>query len=126
VRRNWPPRKRSQSFSLVPVLTDAAPGGALFPGVIKAATGAAGETRRRRPMTYRMSCEQLHGLPIRELSAMFKMARKAIISTRSCTPEHAEAVAAMRRIAKIIAYKDAQMRAFIPAPRRIRTSKPGL
>ncbi len=77
-------------------------------------------------MTYRMSCEQLHGLTIRELSAMFKMARKAIISTRPCTPEHAEAIAAMRRIAKIIAYKDAQMRAFIPAPRRIKTPKPGL
>ncbi len=77
-------------------------------------------------MTYRMSCEQLHGLSITELSAMFKMARKAIISTRPCTPEHAEAVAAMRRIAKIIAYKDAQMRTFIPAPRRIRTPKPGL
>ena len=77
-------------------------------------------------MTYRMNCEQLHGLSITELSAMFKMARKAIISTRPCTPEHAEAVAAMRRIAKIIAYKDAQMRAFIPAPRRIRTPKPGL
>jgi len=39
-------------------------GGALLPGVIKAATVAAGETRRRRPMTYRMSCEQLHGLTI--------------------------------------------------------------
>jgi len=77
-------------------------------------------------MTYRMSCEQLHGLSIRELSAIFKMARKAIISTRPCTAEHAEAVAAMRRIAKVIAYKDAQMRAFIPAPRRIRTPKPGL
>ena len=77
-------------------------------------------------MTYRMSCEQLHGLSIRELSAMFKMARKAIISTRPCTLEHAEAVAAMRRIAKVIAYKDAQMRAFVPSPRRIRTPKPGL
>lgn len=77
-------------------------------------------------MTYRMSCEQLHGLSIRELSAMFKMARKAIISTRPCTPEHAEAVAAMRRIAKVIAYKDAQMRAFVPAPHRIKTPKPGL
>lgn len=77
-------------------------------------------------MTYRMSCEQLHGLSIRELSAMFKLARRAIISTRPCTPEHAEAVAVMRRIAKVIAYKDAQMRAFIPVPRRIRTPKPGL
>ncbi len=82
-------------------------------------------------MTYRMSCDQLHGLSIRELSAMFKMARKAVISTRPCTPEHAEAVAAMRRIAKVIAYKDAQMRAFVPAPRRIRAPrirppKPGL
>ncbi|WP_299438767.1 hypothetical protein [uncultured Rhodospira sp.] len=53
-------------------------------------------------MTYRMSCDQLHGLSIRELSAMFKVARKAVISTRPCTPEHAEAVAAMRRIAKVI------------------------
>ena len=77
-------------------------------------------------MTYRMSCEQLHGLSIRELSAMFKMARKAVISTRPCTAEYAEAVAAMRQIAKVIAYKDAQMRAFIPAPRRIKAPKPGL
>lgn len=77
-------------------------------------------------MTYRMSCEQLHGLSIKELSALFKMARKAIISTRPCTPEHAEAVTAMRRIAEVIACKDAQMRTFIPAPRRIKTPKPGL
>jgi len=77
-------------------------------------------------MTYRMSCEQLHGLSIRELCALFKLVRKAIISTRPCTPEHAEAVAAMRRIAKVIAYKDAQMRTLIPAPRRIKTPKPGL
>ncbi|MBK5910856.1 hypothetical protein CCR85_05035 [Rhodothalassium salexigens] len=74
-------------------------------------------------MTYRMNCEQFHGLSIRELSAMFKLARKAVISTRPCTPEHSEAVAAMRRIAKVIAYKDAQMRAFIPAPHRIKTPK---
>ena len=77
-------------------------------------------------MTYRMSCEQLHGLTIKELSALFKMARKAIISTRPCTPEHAEAFAAMHRIAGVIAYKDAQMRTLIPAPRRIKTPKPGL
>ena len=77
-------------------------------------------------MTYRMSCEQLHGLSIKELSALFQMARKAITSTRPCTAEHAEAVAAMRRIAKVIAYKDVQMRAFVPAPRRIKTPKPGL
>ena len=77
-------------------------------------------------MTYRMSCEQLHGLSIKELSALFQMARKAIIATRPCTAEHAEAVAAMRRIAKVIAYKDAQMRTFFPAPRRIKTPKPGL
>ena len=77
-------------------------------------------------MTYRMSCDELHSLTIKELSALFKMARKAVISTRPCTAEHAEAVAAMHRIAKVIAYKDAQMRAFIPAPRRFKTSKPGL
>ena len=77
-------------------------------------------------MTYRMSCDQLHGLSIKELSALFKMARKAVITTRPCTAEHAEAVAAMRQIAKIIAYKDAQMRFFIPAPRWIKTPKPGL
>lgn len=45
-------------------------------------------------MTYRMSCEQLHSLPIRELSAMSKLARKAIITTRPCTAKHAEAGAA--------------------------------
>lgn len=77
-------------------------------------------------MTYRMRCDQLHGLTTKQLSALFKMARQAVISTRPCTPEHAEAVAAMRRIAKVIAYKDAQMRTFIPAPRRIKTPKPGL
>ena len=77
-------------------------------------------------MTYNMSCKQLHGLSIKELSALFGMARKAVISTRPCTPEHAEAVAAVRRIAQVIAYKDAQMRAFIPAPRRIKTPKLGL
>ncbi|GJM03355.1 MAG: hypothetical protein DHS20C08_18560 [Rhodomicrobium sp.] len=57
---------------------------------------------------------------------MFKLARKGVISTRPCTPEHAEAVAAMRRIVRVIAYKDAQMRSFIPVPRRIRTPKQGL
>jgi len=77
-------------------------------------------------MTYRMSCDQLHGLTIKELSALFKIARKAVITTQPCTAEHAEAVAAMRQIAKIIAYKDAQMRSFIPAPRRIKTPKPRL
>lgn len=77
-------------------------------------------------MTYWMSCEQLHGLSIKELCALFKIARKAVISTRPCTPEHAEAVAAVRRIAQVIAYKDAQMRAFIPAPSRIKTPKTGL
>lgn len=76
-------------------------------------------------MTYRMSCEQLHGLSIKELSALFKLAREAVCTTRPCTAEHAEAVAAMRRIAQVIANKDAQMRAFIPAPRRIKTPKPG-
>jgi len=48
------------------------------------------------------------------------------IRDRPYTPEHGEAVAAMRRIAKVIAYKDAQMRTLIPAPRRIKTPKPGL
>ena len=77
-------------------------------------------------MTYRMSCEQLHGLSIKKLSALFKLARQAVCTSRPCTAEHAEAVAAVRRIAKVIAYKDAQMRALVPAPRRIRTPKPGL
>ena len=77
-------------------------------------------------MTYRMSCEQLHGLSIKELSALFQMARMAIVTTRPCTAEHAEAVAAMRRIAKVIVCKDTQMRTFVPAPRRIKTPKPGL
>lgn len=77
-------------------------------------------------MTYRMSCEQLHSLSIKELSALFEMARKAVVSTRPCTAEHTAAIAAVRRIAKVIAYKDAQMRSFVPAHRRIKTPKPGL
>ena len=77
-------------------------------------------------MTNKMSSEHLHTMSIKQLGALFQMARKAAISTRPCTPEHAEAVALVRRIAEVIAYKDAQMRAFVPAPRRFQTPKLGL
>ncbi|MCC3305106.1 hypothetical protein [Sneathiella sp. HT1-7] len=77
-------------------------------------------------MAYFMSRDQLQNLTIRQLTALFATARQAVISTSPCTAEHAKTVAAIRQIAQIIAFKDAQMRAFIPAPRCIIAPHPGL